>query len=94
VSDRRVSDSAGRLMVRYSRSLPALIGPRRHARVEAKARRLARALPRPIAGIAGRQPLQREHLAPGARPHRDAVGDRVRQQRLHRLAVESGFAHC
>jgi hypothetical protein len=38
--------------------------------------------------IAGRQALQREHLAPGARPHRDAVGDRVGQQRLHRLVVE------
>jgi len=31
---------------------------------------------------------EREHFAPGARPHRDAVGDRVREERLHRLVVE------
>jgi hypothetical protein len=47
-----------------------------------------RACPRTGSFIAGGQALRREHLAPRARPQRDAVADRVRQQPLHRLLVE------
>jgi hypothetical protein len=66
--------------------LASLIGPRRHAGVQTEAADLACRLRESL--IASRQALQCEHLAPGARPHRDAVGDRVRQQPLHRLVVE------
>jgi hypothetical protein len=63
-----------------------LIGPRRHAFMQTEAADLA--WRRTGSFIAGRQGLQREHLAPGARPQRDAVGDRLRQQPPHRLTVE------
>jgi hypothetical protein len=66
--------------------LPAFISPRRHAGVQAEAADLA--WRRSGRFITGRQGLQREDLPSGARPHRDAVGDRVREQGLHRLRVE------
>ena len=79
--ERRAADVAAQPL-----ELAALIGPRRHAGVHTEAADLAWRLRESL--IAGGQALQREHLAPGARPHRDALGDRVRQQRLHRLVVE------
>jgi hypothetical protein len=46
--------------------------------------------------IAGQPALQREHLAPGERPRRDAVGDRVRQElaRLQVAVLEGPTAHA